>query len=291
MIQNIYITGTNSGIGRITALTLAQKGHEVFATMRDIGGRNRDAAALLSREAQEAGGTIHVIEMALADDASVERAVHRVLEQAGHIDVIINNAGYGCIGLIETLTPDQLREQFDVNVVGPHRVMRAALPAMRARQKGLIIQVSSVGASFVIPGYGGYGASKAALDALSEAYRLELGQLGVEVTVVQAGAFPTDFMKNSAAGADQERAKGYGRLSNLLEDTSRSFERLKEIPHVPHPQAFANTIVDLIDSPAGSRPARLVVDPWVGTLTENLNKTRAELQTAFLAATGHSPPS
>jgi NAD(P)-dependent dehydrogenase (short-subunit alcohol dehydrogenase family) len=282
MSQNIFVTGTNSGFGRLAVLSLAQKGHTVFATMRDVGGRNREAADAL----RKASDKIHVVEMEVTSDASVEGAVRAALEKVGHLDVVVNNAGFASLGLEETVTAEQLQKQFDTNVIGPQRVLRAALPGMKARGKGLIVQITSEVARIVFPFMGAYCASKAALEALSEAYRYELKPTGVELTMVQPGAFPTDFGKNILTGADAARAKGYGPLENGAQMMFKAFEQMFSGPVVPDPQLVADAVVALVDAPAGSRPARVVVDPISAAPTEALNKAHAEVQKALLNGFG-----
>ncbi|MDI1442989.1 SDR family oxidoreductase [Polyangium sp. 6x1] len=283
MSQNIFVTGTNSGFGRLITHTLAKKGHTVFATMRDIAGRNAAAAEELTKAE---GGRVHVLEMAATDDASVNKAVAAALEKAGHLDVVVNNAGYGSLGLEETLTSEELLRQYDVNVVGPHRVLRAALPSMRARGKGLVLQVSSALGRLVFPVLGAYGSSKFALEALSEAYRYELKPTGVELTIVQPGAFPTDFGQKIAVGGDQERAQGYGPFANAVEMMNKTFEQMLTGDHVPSPQLVADAVLALVESPAGTRPARVVVDPMQGQAAEGLNKAHADVQKALLTGMG-----
>src|SRR5262245_30635966 len=125
MSKTILITGASSGFGRDTAETLARTGHRVFASMRDVAGRNRaNAEALRSKG-------IHVVELDVTDNASVERGVTSVLAQAGRLDVLINNAGIGSSGVSEAFTADQVRALFDVNVFGIQRMLRAVLPAFR----------------------------------------------------------------------------------------------------------------------------------------------------------------
>jgi NAD(P)-dependent dehydrogenase (short-subunit alcohol dehydrogenase family) len=283
MSQNVFVTGTNSGFGRLITLTSARKGHTVFATMRDIEGRNAEAAKAL---AAEGGGKVTVLEMSATDEASVNKAVETALAKAGHIDVLVNNAGYSTLGLQETLTPEQLLHQFDVNVVGPHRVLRAVLPSMRARGKGFVVQLSSAVSRILFPVMGAYCSSKFALDALSEAYRYELKPTGVEVSIVQPGGFQTDFAKNIIAGKDAERAQGYGPMANGLEMMMKAFEQMFSGPNVPSPQLVADAIDALIDMPAGTRPAHLVVDPMMGPVIEALNKAHADTQKQVLAGIG-----
>ncbi len=289
MSQNILVTGTNSGFGRLITLSLAQKGHQVFATMRDVAGRNKEAADELSKAGEAASGAIHVVEMDVADTASVDNAIRGVLEKAGHLDVLVNNAGYAAMGLEETLTAEQLRTQFEVNVIGPHNTARAALPSMKARGKGLIVQVSSGLGRLVFPLMGAYCASKAALESLSDAYRYELKATGVELTIVQPGAFPTDFAKRTVLGADAERAKGYGPMEKGVEMMFKNFEQMFSGPNVPHPQLVADAVVTLTEMEAGKRPARVVVDPMTGQMAENLNKAHADVQKMMLGHMGMGP--
>jgi len=284
MGQNIFVTGTNSGFGRLITLTLAKKGHQVFATMRDAAGRNAAAAAELVKEG---GANVHVLDMTPTDDASVNKAMAEAIEKAGHIDVVVNNAGYATMGLEETLTSEQLLYQYDVNVVGPHRVMRAVLPSMRSRGKGLIIQIGSGLGRVTIPLMGTYGSTKFALEALVDAYRYELKGVGVEVVNLQPGAFGTDFAKHSVLGAEQERAAGYGPMANGLQNLFGAFEHMFSGPDAPSPQLVADAVDTLVDTAAGSRPARVVVDPTPsGQLYGSLNKASAEVQKIVLGSMG-----
>lgn len=283
MGQHVLITGTNSGFGRLSALTLAGKGHTVFATMRDIKGRNQQAAALLE---SEGGGHVKVVEMNLACDALVDEAVRSILGQAGHIDVIVNNAGSAAMGLEETLTPEQTREMFDINVLAPHRILRAALPSMRARKSGLIVQISSGFGRMVMPLMGVYCASKAALEAMSDAYRYELKPTGVEVTILQPGPFPTNIGRSAVIGENQDRAVGYGPFSNGLEMMNAHFQKMFSGPNVPNPQDVADAVLSLVEMPEGTRPVRLVVDAMTGTWVEGVNRVHADTQKRMLGLMG-----
>src|SRR5437016_11992989 len=135
--QVILITGSSTGFGRLFAETLARKGHTVFATMRDPGGRNAKNAAEIRTLAEKDSLPVHVLEMDVTDDASVERAVDAAVAKAGRIDVAINNAGYVVSGLAEAVTPEQAQRLMDTNLLGPVRVNRAVLPPMRPQPRGL----------------------------------------------------------------------------------------------------------------------------------------------------------
>src|SRR5579863_4033820 len=139
----VLITGASTGFGRTGAGILARRGHAVFATMRDPGGRNAPHREALEALAGREGLSLQVLELDVTDEASVDSAVRRILNRAGRIDVAINNAGIGAIGVTEAYTPVQFRQLFEVNVFGAVRVNRAVLPGMRRERSGLLIHVSS----------------------------------------------------------------------------------------------------------------------------------------------------
>jgi NAD(P)-dependent dehydrogenase (short-subunit alcohol dehydrogenase family) len=282
--QIVLVTGTNSGFGRLIVQTIARKGHTVFATMRDIAGRNAAAAAEYRSLAAAEGLHIHPIEVDLLSDASVEAAVEEAARTAGPISVLVNNAGMGIIGLEETLTPEQLEEQLRVNVVVPHRLARAVLPSMRSQGRGLLIHVSSSLGRVVFPLMGAYSASKAALEALFDAYRYELAALGIESTIVQPGAYATDFGKNVRIGAEAERGQGYGPLADGLKQISTNLERMTSGPNAPNPQDVADAVLGLIEAVPGTRPDRVTVDPATGDAIRSLNAAHFQIQDAFLKA-------
>ena len=149
--QNVLITGTSSGFGLLTARTLLQKGHTVFATMRGVAGKNAAAADGLRKFAEGQDGTLHLLELDVTNDASVDNAVKTALKLSGRIDVVVNNAGTGSGGLAESFTVDQFKQLFEVNLFGVQRVNRAVLPSMRDTGQGLLIQVSSIMGRIVIP--------------------------------------------------------------------------------------------------------------------------------------------
>ena len=141
--QTILITGAGSGFGRDTALTLAREGHRVYASMRESTGRNRDKAESLASEAAKETLPLKIIELDVTSTESVNRAVTGVADEAGRIDVLINNAGGLIAGVSEGFTDAQVARQFDVNVVGVQRMLRAVLPHMRTQKDGLVINIGS----------------------------------------------------------------------------------------------------------------------------------------------------
>jgi len=186
MSKTILITGASSGFGRDTAETLRRAGHTVYASMRGAQGKNLEAAEALRKLG------IETVELDVSDDASVEAGVKNVLAKAGKIDVLVNNAGIGSAGVTEAFTAEQARVVFDTNVIGLLRVTRAVLPSMRRRRDGLIINIGSILGRVTFPFLGIYGASKFAVEALTDSLRYEVSQLGVEVVEVQPSAYPTN---------------------------------------------------------------------------------------------------
>ena len=179
--QAILVTGTSSGFGRAIAEGLARDGHRVFATTRGAG--------------TAVPGATHVA-LDVTDEASVARCVATVVEAAGGIDVLINNAGLGIAGAIEDTSGDEAHAQFDTNFFGLHRVCRAVLPHMRKQGGGHIINMSSLAGQIAIPFQGFYSASKFAIEGYSEALRMEVRCFGVRVSMIEPGDFATAFTAN-----------------------------------------------------------------------------------------------
>jgi NAD(P)-dependent dehydrogenase (short-subunit alcohol dehydrogenase family) len=180
--QVALITGASSGIGKAAAEVLARRGFRVFAGVRRP----------MAGDTPRADG-ITAVPLDVTSDEGVSAAIQMVLEQAGRIDVLVNNAGYGQYGSVEDLALADAQRQFDVNVFGLMRVTRAVLPAMRRQGAGRIVMISSVAGRLSTPFAGWYSASKHAVEALSDALRLELSPFGIQVTVVQPAAIKTSF--------------------------------------------------------------------------------------------------
>jgi NADP-dependent 3-hydroxy acid dehydrogenase YdfG len=170
--QNVLITGTSSGFGRLTAQTLARKGHVVFASMRGVNGKNAAAARELGAWAEQEKVKLHVVALDVTDDASVDAAVRTIVEGYDRIDVVVNNAGRSVFGLQETVTVEQARDIFETNVFGVLRVDRAVLPQLRKQGSGLIVHISSGLGRVVIPALSIYGASKFAIESIAEGYHM-----------------------------------------------------------------------------------------------------------------------
>ncbi|WP_322037111.1 SDR family oxidoreductase [Burkholderia cepacia] len=278
MTKTILITGASSGFGRDTAEGLSAAGHRVFASMRDIAGRNRPHA-----EALQAKG-MHVIELDVADDASVERGVASVLENAGHLDVLVNNAGIGSAGISEAFTTQQVQALFDVNVFGIQRTSRAVLPTFRKQGEGLIVNIGSILGRVTFPFFGLYGASKFALEALTDSYRYELSTSGIDVVLVQPSNYPTNIFASAQRPADAARVPGYGEAGAIPDKMVETLMALFASDHAPNPHDVADAIVQLVAQANGTRPPRLTVGESFGA--DALNAQAASIQAQVLEGLG-----
>ena len=278
MPKTILITGASTGFGRDTAETLARSGHKVFASMRDPEGKNRTHAETLR------GQNIEVVELDVTNSQSVDRAVATVIAKADRIDVLINNAGVLITGVSEAFTPEQVNALFDVNVIGLHRVTRAVLPHLRRHKDGLIINIGSVLGRVTFPFFGLYGASKFAVEALTDSYRYELSQLGIDVALVQPSAYPSQLFASATQPADTERAVEYGSVGEIPIAMIQHFTSMLSAPGAPDPHNVAEAIAKLIDTPRGDRPARTVVGTSFGA--DTVNDATAPVQAATVEAFG-----
>jgi NAD(P)-dependent dehydrogenase (short-subunit alcohol dehydrogenase family) len=187
----ILITGASSGFGAMMARALADAGHVVYASMRDVAGRNRAQAAATVQYATEREVALFPLELDVTKEASSERAVAEVLAKEGRLDVLIHNAGHMVFGPAEAFTAEQLAELYDVNVLGTQRLNRAALPLLRKQRQGLLVWISSSSVRGGTPPYlAPYFAAKAAMDSLAVSYAGELARWGIETTIVVPGVTP-----------------------------------------------------------------------------------------------------
>src|ERR1700716_2780337 len=180
------ITGTSSGIGLATAVSLARRGHKVIATMRNLQGAT-ELQKIISTEQLP----ITVADLDVNDDTSVERSIGRALAENGRIDVLVNNAGLGLGGSVEELSLDVFREVMETNYFGPLRCIKAVLPSMRERRHGCIVNVSSISGRIALPPQAAYAASKWAFEALSECLAQEMRAFNVRVAIVEPGVIAT----------------------------------------------------------------------------------------------------
>lgn len=262
----VMITGSSRGIGNDLASALLRSGCRVIASMRGVRDRNAGAAARL----RDIGA--FVVDIDVTDEASVERGVAAAIDEFGAIDVLVNNAGYGVFGAMESATVADLAHQLDVNVLGVQRIVRAVLPTMRAQRSGLILQFSSGMGRYVMPARGPYSISKWALEALSDTYRIELAHFGIEVVVLELGPFNSSFQESHGVTSDEVRQLEYPHF--------RSKARPPDSNHREGWGRFADTAIvvatvhELITQPNGARPWRVALHP----LQELLDPYNAQLE-------------
>lgn len=234
----VLITGCATGVGRATAELLAEKGYDVFATMRDTS-RGYD----LVEGATAKGWKLLAVHLDVCDDESVAAAMGDV----GRVDILVNVAGIQDIGPMEEMSIADLKRHFETNTVGPFRLMKAALPGMRERRFGVIVNVSSYHGRFASPMSAVYSSSKHALEAISEALRYEVGQFGIRVHVIEPGYIVDTalFKKGSLVGArGGDESSPYADLDRLLQENRGN---LIPLPRTTTPRLVAGVILQAIE--------------------------------------------
>jgi NAD(P)-dependent dehydrogenase (short-subunit alcohol dehydrogenase family) len=272
----VLITGASSGFGRRTAETLARKGYSVYASMRDIKNRNARNASELQSLAKKESLSLKVKELDVTNDSAVNTAVGDIIEAEGRLDVAINNAGYGLIGLTEAVTIEQAQKIMDTNFLGCVRINRAVLPQMRSQGSGLLIHVSSGAGRIILPAMSLYCATKFAMEALAESYHYELAAQGIESVIVEPGAYQTAVFGNLVTATDENRASTYGALRGL---PTKVNGYLSAAPG--NPQDVADAMLKIIETPAGQRQLRYRISPTDFGVDE-INKVCAEVQVRVL---------
>jgi NAD(P)-dependent dehydrogenase (short-subunit alcohol dehydrogenase family) len=233
----VLITGCSSGFGMLAALEFARKGDRVFASLRDTSKSN-----MLDEAAQREEIPIEVLELDVNHETSVQRAVQHVIENAGHIDVLVNNAGIGKQGPLEAFDDGEVKAVFETNFFGAMRTMRAVLPHMRERNSGRIINVSSLAGVIAPPYESVYSASKHALEAASEALSYEVSPWNIRVSLIEPGGFDTEIERN------MRPPRRHGEGSPYLEREQRFRQALTGLPAAGargDPQEVASLIVDV----------------------------------------------
>lgn len=274
------ITGSNSGFGYLTAKGAAERGHIVYASMRNTQSKNKQRAEELN-----AIENIQVIDIDVTDSSSVEKGISLVIEKEGRLDVLVNNAGYYGGGIAESYSEQDVEAMFNVNLLGTWRTIKNALPQMREQEEGLIINISSGLGRFSAPFMTIYNSTKFAVEGLSEGLHYELRPLGVDVAIIQPGAFPTEIFSKTTYGSDGQVAEGYGELAQVPEQVGQGMMQMFEAVK-PNPQMVPDAIFRLIETPKGERPLRTVVDAMTGQYVEQANENVKKGFDQFLTAFG-----
>lgn len=287
MRKVIVITGAATGFGRLAAETLAEAGHIVYATMRDIGGKNAQAAADIRQRAEEKGWELQPLELDVLSESSCKMAAQKVVGVNQRVDVVVNNAGMLVIGVTEAFTPEQLLRVFDTNAVSWLRVNRAFLPFMRQQNDGLMVYVGSVTSRILSPFQGPYVASKAAGDALAETMHYENTRYGIDTVIVMPGAYTAGT--NHFGGAQHAEDKGvesqYDRINDLPPKLAARLDSLNQPGLRTDALEIAEKIREAIALPKGQRPFRIVVDPQHHGAQE-INEVATRMQADFMKRFG-----
>lgn len=282
--KRVLITGASAGFGSEAAKALAGKGHTVYAAMRGVSGKNAEKANALTAWAKEGGHTIHVLELDVTDDSSVNKAVAAAVDQGG-IDVLVNNAGTGTWGIDEGYTVEQAQQIFDINLFGVMRLNRAVVPHFRSAGKGLIVYVSSGLGRIVFPFMAIYTASKFALEGFAESTSYELAPLGIQSVIVQPGAYGTTFLANSMHPRNDVTGT-YGPTAQMFEAFGSGFEERAKSGGLGDPSEVVQALVEEVERPAGERPLRRTVGQDVQEPVSAINQTCEQVQRHLLSAFG-----
>jgi NAD(P)-dependent dehydrogenase (short-subunit alcohol dehydrogenase family) len=215
------VTGSSSGIGFETSLTLARSGFLTYATMRNLG-----KGATIKSVAAEEGLPIHVVQLNVTEERSINDAIHSIKSDVGRIDVLVNNAGYGLNGAFEDLAMEEIKAQYETNLFGVIRVTQAVLPIMRKQKSGIIVNISSGAGRFGYPGGSAYVSTKFAIEGLSESMAYELEPFGIRVVLVEPGVIKTNFVNSIvAAKKSQDPNSPY---AQLMQNVATSFQHMIE---------------------------------------------------------------
>jgi len=272
-MKNAVITGSSSGFGYLTTLTLARKGYKVWATMRDSNGKNKDKKTELESIALNEDLSIRVAEMDVTSDVSVETLSEAVIKEDGKLDVLVNNAGVMYVGITEAYSIEQVQNQFNTNFFGVIRTSKAFLPLLKKSDDGLIVNISSLAGRLVFPYFGIYCASKFALEAYSEALKYELKPLDVDVSIIEPGPFPTNLLYSGPEEKNTEVLKEYGEMNKIPKAMLQNFGEFFKSDNAPNPQLIADAVLNLIETSKGNRPIRKVSGIDYGTIELNEKTT------------------
>jgi len=282
MSKTIFITGTSTGFGKLTAITLANAGHSVIAGMRNTQSKNAEVAKELSAYAN-----IEVADIDITDDASVNKAFEKIITKYGKIDVLINNAAVSGFGLMEAYSVDQFKNMFDVNAYSVLRTYQAVLPSMRKEKNGLIINITTAASGHTLPFMIPYIASKMVVESITEGMQDELKEFGIENVSIQPGVYPTEMNNGSKTGINADKpeiTEAYGDSATEKFNALGSALFGKMAQFDMNPQTIADGILQLINMKKGERPLRFPLDAIAqGTDKEFIN-ARAEIKNKWLAA-------
>lgn len=249
----VLITGCGSGFGFLSALTFSRNGVRTFASVRNL---HSDGVKKLHKIVQDEKLPIEILELDVTNDLSIKKAIEFIKRKVNRIDILVNNAGFGYLGPIEEFSIDEIKEQYETNIFGTIRMIKAVIPIMRENKKGLIINFSSINGLVPFPLYGIYGSSKFAIEALSETLRFELSAFNINVCMIEPGSFLSKFAKNirhpqGMAKKDSPYNKLTKRFFSKYHKAHDKALEKKGLHTLLHPQKVADLIyrISLKDKP------------------------------------------
>ena len=248
----VLITGASSGIGKACAEHLASLGHKVYGT---------------SRKSGNGSASVKMIAMDVTDDRSVAEGVAQVVKAEGRLDALVNNAGYGIAGAVEDTSIQEAQHQFDTNFFGMFRVTKAVLPGMRERRSGHIINMGSIGGLISIPFQSFYCATKFAIEGFTEALRMEVGQFGIRVALIEPGDHRTNFTQARIRTRESQTSDAYRESFNRALGVMEHDEQ-----NGPSPAGIARRIAAILGStsPALRHPVGMFLQRFAVTLKSAL---------------------
>ena len=221
------VTGSSTGIGYATSLTLARNGFHTYATVRNLG-----KAKAIEDVAEEEGLPIKVMELDVDSDESVNNTIGKIYEDKKRIDVAVNNAGYALVGALEDLSMQEIRAQFETNLFGAIRVMKAVLPIMRENRSGTIVNITSMGGRVAIPLDPAYHGTKFGLEGISESMRYETEPFGIRVIVIEPGNIKSNFWTNLKIG--KKASSPDSPYAHMIRRLQKAAEKMAQDSLPPH---------------------------------------------------------
>jgi NAD(P)-dependent dehydrogenase (short-subunit alcohol dehydrogenase family) len=282
MSKTIFITGTSTGFGKLTAITLANAGHSVIAGMRNTLNKNAAVAKEL-----EAIANIEVVDIDITNNASVAKAFETVIAKYGKIDVLVNNAAVSGFGLLEGYSLDSIRQMFEVNMYGVLRTYQAVLPSMRKEKNGLIINITTGASGHTLPFMIPYMASKFVVESITEGMQDELADYGIENVSIQPGVYPTEMTNGSKTGVNADKdhivtAYGDAATGKFNALGTALFGKMAQFDM--NPQTIADGILELVTMKKGEHPLRFPLDAIAQGTDKEFIQVRADIKAKWLNA-------
>jgi short-subunit dehydrogenase len=289
MIKNkkvAVVTGSSTGIGYETCLSLAENGYITYATMRDL-----KKSKKIEKIAHENNLSIEIVEMDVDKDESVKNSIENIIDENGQIDILVNNAGYGLFGALEDIALSEIKNQFETNVFGVIRVTQNVLPIMRSQNNGIIINISSISGLVGIPSQSVYVATKFAVEGLNDPMSYELEPFGIKVILIEPGPINTEFVQDLIVPINRYEVdknknqidKDESKDNTLLSPYNNTINKFltfyyNAMINAPYPRIVADTIIQSIEKVSKGKNDSNLLRVTVGKDSEKYSKLKKELK-------------